>query len=49
MTGITFIIPVRHQANAKDWTRLKGNLQQTAISIAAQTNIKLECSCCCQP
>jgi hypothetical protein len=38
MTGITFIIPVRHQANAKDWTRLKGNLQQTAASIAAQTN-----------
>jgi hypothetical protein len=38
MTGLTFIIPVRHQANAKDWARLKGNLQQTAASIAAQTS-----------
>jgi len=35
---LTFIIPVRHQANAKDWTRLRSNLQQTVGSIALQEN-----------
>jgi len=37
-TIVTFIIPVRHQANSKDWERLKANLTQTIASIAAQTN-----------
>jgi hypothetical protein len=35
---LTFVIPVRHQANAKDWPRLRANLTQTIASIAAQTN-----------
>ena len=35
---ITFIIPVRHPANAPDWARLKIRLRQTAWSIAAQTD-----------
>lgn len=35
---ITFIIPVRHQDNSKDWSRLKLNLTQTVKSISAQTN-----------
>jgi hypothetical protein len=38
MAGLTFIIPVRNQANAKDWSRSKVNLRQTAASIAAQTS-----------
>lgn len=37
-TFITFIIPVRHQDNSKDWSKLKSNLTQTIASIAAQTN-----------
>jgi len=37
-TLVTFIIPVRHQENSKDWGRLKANLTQTIASIAAQTN-----------
>jgi len=36
-TALTFIIPVRHQDNAKDWSRLKSNLRQTLASISAQT------------
>ena len=35
---LTFIIPVRHQANAKDWTALKANLAQTVRSIAGQSD-----------
>ena len=35
---LTFIIPVRHQDNARDWTLLKANLSQTAASIAGQTH-----------
>jgi hypothetical protein len=38
MTLLTFIIPVRHQANARDWGALKSNLAQTVASIANQTN-----------
>jgi hypothetical protein len=38
MTLLTFLIPVRHPANARDWSRLKANLAQTVKSIAAQTN-----------
>lgn len=34
--ALTFIIPVRHQANAKDWRRLKANLSQTLASISNQ-------------
>ncbi|MDL2406513.1 galactosyl transferase [Rhizobium calliandrae] len=36
MSLITFIIPVRHQANAKDWPALKERLTQTVASIAGQ-------------
>jgi hypothetical protein len=36
-TALTFIIPVRHQDNAKDWSRLKANLTQTLASISNQT------------
>lgn len=35
---VTFIIPVRHQDNAKDWPALVARLGQTAASIAAQTH-----------
>ena len=38
MTLVTFIIPVRHQDNARDWNSLKANLVQTVNSIANQTN-----------
>jgi hypothetical protein len=34
--ALTFIIPVRHQDNARDWDKLKRNLQQTVSSIARQ-------------
>lgn len=37
-TLITFVIPVRHQSNSKNWSFLKANLIQTIASIAAQTN-----------
>lgn len=33
---LTFIIPVRHQDNARDWNLLKTNLSQTIASIANQ-------------
>ena len=33
---MTFLIPVRHPANAADWSSLKANLAQTVRSIAAQ-------------
>jgi hypothetical protein len=36
-TILTFIIPVRHQDNAKDWNLLKLNLAQTLRSISSQT------------
>lgn len=35
---LTFVVPVRHQANAVDWPKLKQNLIQTARSIAGQTD-----------
>ncbi len=35
---VTFIIPVRHQDNARDWALLKENLSQTIASISSQTN-----------
>ncbi|MBP0495695.1 polysaccharide pyruvyl transferase family protein [Pararoseomonas indoligenes] len=35
---LTFIIPVRHPANARDWTIVKANLAQTVGSIANQTH-----------
>ncbi len=38
MTLVTFIIPVRHQDNARDWHLLKANLAQTMKSISNQTN-----------
>ncbi len=38
MTMVTFIIPVRHQDNARDWGLLKANLTQTIASISNQTN-----------
>lgn len=36
-TAITFIVPVRHQDNARDWSALKANLAQTIASISSQT------------
>ncbi len=33
---LTFVIPVRHQDNARDWPRLKDNLSQTIKSISNQ-------------
>jgi hypothetical protein len=38
MSLVTFIIPVRHQDNARDWAGLKAKLTQTVASIANQTN-----------
>lgn len=38
MSLVTFIIPVRHQDNARDWSLLKSNLNQTVASISNQTN-----------
>jgi exopolysaccharide biosynthesis galactosyltransferase PssJ len=38
MALVTFIIPVRHQDNARDWGALKANLTQTIASIANQTH-----------
>ena len=38
MTTLTFLIPVRHPENSRDWSRLKANLAQTVRSIAAQTH-----------
>jgi hypothetical protein len=35
---LTFIIPIRHQDNARDWSLLKANLSQTAASIASQAH-----------
>ncbi|MDR7052102.1 hypothetical protein J2X54_004604 [Duganella sp. 3397] len=34
--ALTFVIPVRHQDNARDWAKLKSNLTATVKSIAAQ-------------
>ncbi|MBK5940358.1 hypothetical protein [Halochromatium roseum] len=38
MTLLTFIVPVRHQDNARDWDALTGKLSETVRSIAAQTH-----------
>jgi len=38
MTLLTFIIPVRHQDNARDWAGLKAKLAHTLRSVANQTN-----------
>jgi hypothetical protein len=38
MTLVTFVIPVRHQDNARDWGVLKANLGQTIASIANQSH-----------
>jgi hypothetical protein len=38
MTLMTFIVPVRHQANANDWPSLKARLTQTMASIAGQSH-----------
>lgn len=38
MTLVTFIIPVRHQDNARDWRQLTAKLEQTVRSISAQTH-----------
>jgi hypothetical protein len=35
---LTFIIPVRHPDNAKDWSKIRCHLGETARSIAAQDN-----------
>ena len=38
MSLVTFIIPVRHQDNARNWSLLKANLAQTIASISNQTH-----------
>lgn len=38
MSVVAFIIPVRHQHNARDWRLLKRNLTQTIASIANQSS-----------
>lgn len=38
MALVTFVIPVRHQDNAADWSRLTRYLSQTISSIASQTS-----------
>ena len=38
MTLLTFIIPVRHHANARNWESLRAKLAQTVHSINGQTN-----------
>lgn len=38
MTLLTFIIPVRHQENARNWPMLKAKLAQTMASISNQTH-----------
>jgi hypothetical protein len=40
---LTFIIPVRHPDNARDWDALCGRLSQTMASIAAQTHDDWRC------
>ena len=35
---LSFVIPVRHQENARDWNRVKENLSQTVASISGQTH-----------
>lgn len=35
--ALTFIVPVRHQENARDWDALKANLSQTVASVSNQT------------
>jgi len=34
----TFLIPVRHPANSRDWARTKANISETVRSISAQTS-----------
>lgn len=36
--ALTFIVPVRHQDNARDWNALKANLAQTLGSISNQSS-----------
>ena len=43
MTLVTFIIPVRHQDNARDWGQLTAKLRQTMASIASQTHPDWRC------
>jgi len=38
MTTLTFIIPVRHYENAKNWSKVKSNLEETLKSISMQTD-----------
>ena len=38
MALLTFIVPVRHQDNATDWSALKERLSQTGTSIAGQSH-----------
>jgi hypothetical protein len=38
VTTLTFLIPVRHPANSRDWARSKANIAETVRSISAQTN-----------
>jgi len=44
---VTFVVPVRHQDNARDWGALKSRLRQTLASIANQTNPDWHCVIVC--
>jgi hypothetical protein len=37
VSTLTFVVPVRHQANARDWSELKRNLAQTLRSLSSQS------------
>lgn len=43
MTALTFVVPVRHQDNARDWGQLKAKLAETLASIANQTHPDWRC------
>jgi hypothetical protein len=43
MTLLTFVVPIRHQDNARDWPGLTARLRQTLGSIANQANPDWRC------
>ncbi len=36
--ALTFVIPICHPENCKDWVELKRNLEQTVVSVASQSS-----------
>ncbi len=41
--NLTFVIPIRHPENANSWDMTKKNLQETLLSISAQTSDNWQC------